>query len=91
MCFFVSLIPATVWAIIGFFVLFASTKAEGRLGKFGQVLAFWIFIIAALFPLGGAYVTVAGLCPLDAMMETMHSELTSSAAGIAFSCGYGLG
>ncbi len=91
MCFFFSLIPATVWVIIGFFVLFASTKAEGRLGKFGQVLAIWIFFIAALFPLGGAYVTVAGLCPLDAMMETMHSELNSSAAGIALSCGYGLG
>jgi hypothetical protein len=27
MCFFFSLIPATVWVIIGFFVLFASTKA----------------------------------------------------------------
>ncbi len=91
MCFFFSLIPATVWVIIGFFVLFASTKAEGRLGMFGLVLAIWIFIIAALFPLGGAYVTVAGLCPLDAMMETRHSELTSSAAGIALSCGYGLG
>ncbi len=91
MCFFFSLLPATVWVTIGFFVLFASTKAEGRLAKFGQVLAIWIFIIAALFPLGGACVTLAGLCPMEAMMETMRSEVTSSAAGIALSCGYGLG
>ena len=91
MCFFFSLIPATVWAVIGFFVLFASTKAEGGLRKFAQLLAIWIFIIAALFPLGGAYVTLAGLCPMEAMMETIRSEVTSSAAGIALSCGYGLG
>ncbi len=51
MCFFFSLIPATVWVIIGFFVLFASTKAEGGLRKFGQVLAIWSFVIATLFPL----------------------------------------
>jgi len=73
MCFFVSLIPATVWVIIGFFVLFASTKAEGGLRKFAQILAIWSFIIAALFPLGGAYVTLAGLCPMEVMMEQMHT------------------
>ena len=91
MCFFFSLIPATVWLIIGFFVLYVSTKAEGGLRKFGQVLAIWVFVIAALFPLGGAYVTLAGLCPMEGMMESMHSEVTSSAAGIALSCGCGLG
>ena len=91
MCFFFSLIPATVWAIIGFFVLFASTKAEGGLSKFGQVLGTWSLIIAALFPLAGAFVTLAGLCPMAAMMETMQSEATSSAARIALSCGCGLG
>ncbi len=91
MCFFFSLIPATVWAVIGFLVLFASTKAEGGLRKFGQVLAVWSFVIAALFPLGGAFVTLAGLCPMAAMMETMHSEVTASAVGIALACGCGLG
>ncbi len=91
MCFFFSLIPATVWAVIGFFVLYVSTKAEGGLRKFGRVLAIWAFVIAALFPLAGAYVTLAGLCPLETMIETMHSEVTSSAAGLALSCGCGLG
>ncbi len=91
MCFFFSLIPATVWAIIGFFVMFASTKVEGGLSKFGQVLGTWSLIIAALFPVAGAFVTLAGLCPMAAMMETMHSEVTLSAASIALSGGCGLG
>ncbi len=91
MCFFFSLIPATVWAVIGFFVLYVSTKADGGLSKFGRALAIWAFVIAALFPLAGAYVTLAGLCPMEAMVETMHSEVTSSAAGIVFSCDCGLG
>ena len=86
MCFFFSLIPATVWTIIGFFVLFASTRAQGGLRKFAS----WSFVIAALIPMGGAYVTLAGLCPIEAMIETMHPEVASS-AGIALSCGCGLG
>lgn len=73
MCFFFSLIPATVWLVIGFFVLFASTRAEGRLRKFGQVLAIWAFIIAAFIPLGGAYVTLAELCPMGGMIDQMHA------------------
>ncbi len=82
MCFFFSLIPATVWAVIGFFVLFASTKAEGGLSKFGQVLGTWALVIATLFPVVGAIVTVAGLCPLGAMMETMHDGFGTDAASV---------
>lgn len=77
MCFFFSLVPATVWLIIGFFVLFASTKTEGGLSKFGKVLAIWSFIIAALFPLVGAYVSLAGLCPMEAMIQQMHTPPVS--------------
>ena len=73
MCFFVSLVPATVWLIIGYFVLFAASRADGRLRIFGQVLAVWIFVIAAVIPLAGAYVTLAGLCPIEDMLRTMHS------------------
>jgi predicted acyltransferase len=71
MCFFFSLIPGTVWVVIGYFVLFASTRADGGLRKFGQVLAIWAFVIAALFPIAGAYVTLAELCPMEGMMEQM--------------------
>ncbi len=76
MCFFFSFIPATLWLVIGYFVVFSSTKAEGRVQTFGQILAIWIFIIAALLPLVALYVTLAGLCPMEAMMETMHSKVS---------------
>ena len=74
MCFFVSLIPATVWIIIGFFVLFASTKAEGGLRKFGQALAIWVFIIASFFPIAGAYMTFSGMCPMEQRFEEMMEQ-----------------
>jgi len=73
MCLFFSFIPATVFTVIGYFVLFSSTKAEGNVKKFGQVLAIWIFIIA-LFPIiMGTYVTLSGLCPIDEMLKLMST------------------
>lgn len=69
MCFFFSLIPATIITVIGFFVLFASTKAEGGVRTFGRILAIWVFIIATFPPMGGAYVTLADACPLTEMIE----------------------
>lgn len=75
MCFFFSFIPATVWVVIGYFVLFASTKVEGGIRTFGKVLAIWTFIIAALLPLMGFYVTLVGLCPIEAMMQVAQTEL----------------
>lgn len=74
MCFFLSLMPATVWAVVGYFVLFASTRVQGATKTFGKVLAIWIFIIAVFIPLGGAYVTLAGLCPIEGLMQTLHSQ-----------------
>jgi len=74
MCFFVSLIPATVWVIIGFFVLFASTKAEGALRKFGHGLAIWVFIIASLIPVAGAYMAISGMCPMEQHLEEMMEK-----------------
>ena len=69
MCFFFSLIPATMIVVVGYFVLFAAGKAEGTLAKFGCVLAIWIFVIALLPPLAGAYMTVSGGCPVVKMMK----------------------
>ncbi len=74
MCFFVSLIPATVWVIIGFFVLFASTKAEGALRKFGHGLAIWVFIIASLIPVAGAYMANSGMCPMEQHFAEMMEQ-----------------
>jgi hypothetical protein len=71
MCFFFSLIPATFWVVVGFFVLYTSNKAEGVIGKFGKVLAIWIFIIALFFPVCGAYMTLSGNCPINELIEKM--------------------
>ena len=62
MCFFFSFVPATFWAIVGYFVLFSSRKAEGNVRTLGQVLAIWTFVLAVMIPIVGAYVTIAGLC-----------------------------
>jgi hypothetical protein len=77
MCFFFSFIPATFWVVVGYFVLFSSTKTQGGIRTFGRILATWIFIIAAILPMTGAYVTLAGLCPIEAMMEAVHSDVSS--------------
>lgn len=73
MCFFISFFPATFWLVVGFFVLFAATQAQNAVRKFGRILAIWIFVIAAFLPVAGAYVTFADLCPIESMLQTMHS------------------
>ena len=73
MCFFASLMPATMLAVVGYFVLFASTRAEGPVYMIGRVLAIWIFFLALMFPIMGAYVAIAGLCPMEAMLAQMEA------------------
>jgi hypothetical protein len=73
MCFFFSLMPATVCVTIGYFVLFAASKAEGGIKIFGWVLAIWLFVIATFIPIAGAYITLAGLCPMEDILRTLHS------------------
>ena len=68
MCFFFSFVPATFWAIVGYFVLFSSRKAEGKVKTLGQVLAVWTFVLAVMIPIVGGYVTIVGLCPIDAIL-----------------------
>jgi len=75
MCFIFSLIPATFWIVIGYFVLFSSTETDGGVRKFGIVLAIWLFLIALFLPIMGAYVTISGLCPIEEMIQAMHSEV----------------
>lgn len=72
MCFIISLIPATFYIVIGYLVLFASSKAEGGIKKFGQILAVWIFILALLFPTAGAIMTLSGNCPMTEMMQQIE-------------------
>lgn len=65
MCFFISFIPATFWCVVGYFVLYSTTKTEGFVKKFGIILAVWTFIIAVSFVICGAIVTIADKCPLN--------------------------
>jgi hypothetical protein len=73
MWFSFSLIPATIWVVLGYFILFSSTKTQGAAAWFGRVLAVWVLVLAALFPLAGAYVSFAGLAPLEGAMQRMES------------------
>jgi hypothetical protein len=74
MVFLISLIPATALVVVGYFVLFSSTRTDGAMKAFGRILAIWIFILAAAFPAAGVYAMYAGLPSMDAMMRSMHSE-----------------
>ena len=73
MCFFFSFMPATICVTVGYFVLFAASKAEDGIRTFGRVLAVWLFVIAAFIPIAAGYVTLAGLCPIEDMLRTLHS------------------
>ena len=73
MCFFVSFMPDTLWLVVGYFVLFSATKTHGWVQVFGRVLAIWIFIIATFIPVMSLYVTIADLCPVEAIMEKLQS------------------
>lgn len=74
MYFFFSLMPATLLVVLGYFVLFSSTKTAGVVKTFGQILAIWIFILAAILPVAGAYATYAGFPSISTMMRSMHHE-----------------
>ena len=61
MMFLFSLIPGTALAVIGYFVLFASTRSEGTMKRFGQYLAIWIFLLAGAVVLAGLLVPALGM------------------------------
>ena len=69
MCFLISFGPATFWTVIGYFVLFSSTRAEGNVRKFGKGLSIWIFVLAAFIPLIGAYLSISGICPVTDILQ----------------------
>lgn len=73
MFFFFSLIPATLSVVLGYFILFSSTKTQGLVKTFGQLLAIWLFILEAVVPIAGGYATYAGVSPMATMMQSMHS------------------
>ena len=74
MLFFVSLIPATIFLTIGYFVLFSSTRAEGGVKRFGNILATWMFVLAGGVVAGGLAAPALGinLNPMGGMAQHMQ-------------------
>jgi hypothetical protein len=72
MCFLISLIPATFWITVGYFVIFSSAKVDGAISTFARILAIWIFILALLFPVCGAYFSLSGKCPLPRAFDKVE-------------------
>lgn len=68
MLFFISLLPATALATIGYFVLFSTQWAEGALRSFGRILGSWFLVIATAVVLGGLTASLVGWNPMDAIM-----------------------
>ncbi|MDX1411151.1 MAG: hypothetical protein R3351_03260 [Nitrospirales bacterium] len=64
--------PATIFVVIGYFVLYFSTKVQGTVHRIGRGLALWIFFMALFFPMIGAYVTLSGHCPIVEMIKEME-------------------
>jgi hypothetical protein len=75
MWFLISLIPATIWVVLGYFILFSSTKSDGAVQKFGQILAAWVFIIGVLLPVMGAYATFTGFSFEESIVGPMHERM----------------
>lgn len=73
MYFVLSLVPATLAVVLAYFILFSSGKTEGAVKRLGQILAVWIFILAAVFPAAGGYATYADLPSIESKMRSMHS------------------
>ncbi len=61
-------------AVLGYIVLYCSTKSDGAVKTFGMILSIWIFILAAFPPIMGAYVTIAGICPIGPMMQKISGH-----------------
>lgn len=71
MCFVFSLGPATLWLVLGFFVIYTAYKTKGRIKKFGKLLSIWLFTIALVIAMVGAYLSVARRCPIDTIIQFM--------------------
>lgn len=71
MCFFFSFTPATIFTTLSYFVWFAAGKADGKRRDWGNYLAIWLLIVATGFIACGVLVTLAGLCPMERMFESL--------------------
>lgn len=81
MLFLISLLPATIFVVLGYFVVFASTRSEGGFRRFGQYLGGWIILLGGVTVLGGVLGSTVGIQgPLSRLMDGMaqHMETMST-------------
>ena len=74
MSFIASLFPATLFAVLGYVVLYCALRSEGAAGVFGKILATWVFILALLFLVGGTFMGISGFSPMEEHMKRMHGQ-----------------
>ena len=74
MFFFFSLLPATIFAVLGYIVLYCALRSTGGVSTFGKGLAVWAFALAILFPLTGAYFSIAGISPFEEHFQEMQRQ-----------------
>jgi len=72
-----AILHATVAGVIGFFVLFAASKAEGIVKFVGTILGWWLWIIAVLS------IVCVFVCPMMGEKWGMHSDWMHSSSGAA--------
>jgi hypothetical protein len=76
MLFLFSLMPATALVVLGYFVLFSSTRAEATTKRFGQFLATWLFFLAGVVLLASLIAPSMGLRgPMGGMMGGMEQHM----------------
>jgi len=83
MLFAVSLIPATILVVIGYFVLFSAMRAEGGVKRFGQYLAAWVIFLGGVSVAAGllastlgVQLSMGGIGQHRQAMEQMEEEQT---------------
>lgn len=75
MAFLISLLPATIFVVIGYFVLFSSTKSEGGIKRFGQYLGGWLLFLAGVTVLAGLLGPMFGISGSMGGMMNMSQHI----------------
>lgn len=70
----ISLLPFTIFAVLGYVVLYCAIRSESGVQAFGKILSAWLFILALLFPLSGAYLSITGFSPFEEHFQQMHGQ-----------------
>lgn len=74
MAMLLSILPATIFAVLGYLILYCAVRSKGGMRAFGRGLAIWLFILSGLSLSAGAYVSIAGFPPMEEHFQDMHGR-----------------